>query len=243
LSTNPTSPDSSLADRGVSEEIYALRFPADAAHVQWRRDLWSVLHEGFFSRWIPSESTVLDFGCGTGELISAVRATRRIAADLRPSVANGLPADVEFVRTDGVHLPGVADGSIDVVFCSNVLEHMRDRDELTALLIEFRRVLRRTGRLLVMGPNLRFTGPAYWDFFDHRIPLTDRSLVEAFASADLVAETVIPRFLPYTTVGRRPVPLALVRLYLRLPFVWRLFGAQFFAIARPGPSRASADPR
>ena len=41
----------------------------------------------------------------------------------------------------------------------------------------------------------------------------------------------VPRFLPYTMVGRTP-PLWLVVLYLRVPFVWPLFGRQFFITAR-----------
>ena len=43
---------------------------------------------------------------------------------------------------------------------------------------------------------------------------------------------LIPRFLPYTTVGARRTPPALVRWYVRLPIAWRILGAQFFAVAR-----------
>jgi hypothetical protein len=42
----------------------------------------------------------------------------------------------------------------------------------------------------------------------------------------------IPRFLPYNMVRIRKRPLILVRLYLRLPIIWRFFGAQFLVIAR-----------
>jgi SAM-dependent methyltransferase len=121
---------------------------------------------------------------------------------------------------------------VDVIFCSNLLEHLPDRETVTALLREFRRLLSPAGRLLVLGPNLRFTGPAYWDFFDHVLPFTDRSLVEALATADLTTEILIPRFLPYTTVGSRRHPLWLVRCYLRFPPAWRLFGGQFFAVTQ-----------
>jgi SAM-dependent methyltransferase len=121
---------------------------------------------------------------------------------------------------------------VDVVFCSNLLEHLRDRETVTQLLGEFSRVLSPAGRLLVLGPNLRYTGAAYWDFFDHVLPFTHVTLVEALASAGFRPEKLIPRFLPYTTVGARPTPLSLVRLYLRVPLAWRVMGAQFFAVAR-----------
>lgn len=188
--------------------------------------------QDWFSRWIPAEATVVDFGCGHGEFINAVNARRRVGVDIREDVRERLGPGVEFQLARDAALPQLADGSADVVFCSNLLEHLRDRETVTALLREFGRVLSPAGRLLVLGPNLRYTGPAYWDFFDHVLPFTHVTLVEALATADLEAETLIPRFLPYTTVGSRLTPLPLVRLYLRLPLAWRWMGAQFFAVAR-----------
>ena len=41
-----------------------------------------------------------------------------------------------------------------------------------------------------------------------------------------------PRFLPYNMSRVRRRPLFLVKLYLRLPFAWSLFGHQFFLAAR-----------
>jgi len=216
------------------EAIYARRFPdEDDAHARWRRELWRVLVEDYFSRWLPADATVLDFGCGQGEFINAVRTRRRIGVDLRSGLEDHLDEGVEFVHTRDGRLAEIASGEIDVVFCSNLLEHLPSRQAVTDLLREFARVLSPTGRLLVLGPNLRYTGASYWDFFDHVVPLTDRSLVEALATADLTVETLIPRFLPYTTVGSRLFPLWCVRGYLRIPLAWRFFGAQFFAVTRP----------
>jgi hypothetical protein len=59
------------------DAIYARRFPDEDA-ARWRRELWQVLVDDFFSRWIPAEATVLDFGCGRGEFINAVHARRHI---------------------------------------------------------------------------------------------------------------------------------------------------------------------
>ena len=220
------------------DAIYARRFPDEDA-ARWRRELWQVLVDDFFSRWIPESATVLDFGCGHGEFINAVHARRRIGVDVRPDLYRHLADGVEFVHSPGVAVGGVSEGEVDVIFCSNLLEHLPDRAAVTALLREFRRLLSPAGRLLVLGPNLRFTGPAYWDFFDHVLPFTERSLVEALATADLTTEVLIPRFLPYTTVGSRRHPLWLVRCYLRFPLAWRLFGAQYFAVTKSGRSAAA----
>jgi SAM-dependent methyltransferase len=220
---------------GSDDAIYARRFPAeDPAHAAWRREVWQLLVREFFSRWISEDATLLDFGCGSGEFLAAARAKRRIGADLRDSLRELLPPGVEFLHARGGALPALADASVDLIFCSNLLEHLPGREQLLALLAEFRRLLAPRGRLLVLGPNLHYTGAAYWDFLDHVLPLTHRSLREALECAGFEVELLIPRFLPYTTVGAPRVPLALVRLYLRWPLVWRVFGAQFFAVARAG---------
>jgi hypothetical protein len=87
-----------------------------------------------------------------------------------------------------------------------------------------------------MGPNIRVAGGAYWDAFDHVVPLTERSMAEALELAGFETETSIARFLPFTMVDKKPPPSALIRLYLRLRPVWRVMGAQFLVVAtKPGP--------
>jgi SAM-dependent methyltransferase len=217
------------------EKAYARRFHDDSPRKQqWRRDLWQVLVDEYFSRFIPADAAVVDFGCGAGEFINAVKARRRVAVDLRDSVTEHLVPGVEFERSADGWPARVGEGSADVVFCSNLLEHLPDRRTLLAVFEDFRRVLGPRGRLLVLGPNLRYTGAAYWDFFDHVLPLTHLSLAEALQVAGFEVEELVPRFLPYTAVGKRSLtPLSLVRWYLRLPVLWKLLGAQFFAVARP----------
>ena len=221
-------------DRDKLDAIYSLRFPVqEEDNAAWRRRVWSVLVRDFFSRWIPREAAVLDFGCGIGEFINQVESRRRVGVDVRASARESLDEGVEFFLAGDANLPMLAEGEIDVIFCSNLLEHLPDRDTLLALFHEFRRVLAPDGHLLVLGPNLHYTGTAYWDFFDHILPLTHLSLTEALGAGGFETELMIPRFLPYTTVGARRTPPWMVRLYLRLPLAWRLFGAQFFAVARP----------
>jgi hypothetical protein len=56
--------------------------------------------------------------------------------------------------------------------------------------------------------------------------------VEGLEINGFVVAQVIDRFLPYTTKSRLPKSLFLIRLYLRLPFLWRLFGQQSFIVSR-----------
>jgi hypothetical protein len=75
-------------------------------------------------------------------------------------------------------------------------------------------------------PNIRLVGPRYWDFIDHKVALTERSLTEAAELAGLRTERVITRFLPDSTKGRRPSAAWLVRAYLAFSPAWWLLGKQ-----------------
>jgi ubiquinone/menaquinone biosynthesis C-methylase UbiE len=135
----------------------------------------------------------------------------------------------------------IKDESVDVAFISNFFEHI-DRDAILATLFETLRVLAPGGRLLILQPNIRFCGNNYWQFFDHVTPIDDRALSEALAATGFRIETCIPRFLPFTTKGRRPAAPWLVKLYLHLPLAWRIFGAQSFLVASASTSQAPPVP-
>jgi hypothetical protein len=82
-----------------------------------------------------------------------------------------------------------------------------------------------------MGPNAKLVPGAYWDLWDHYIPLTESSLSEALENRGFRVDRQESAFLPYTMAGKRPTPLILIRLYLALPVAWPLFGKQFLVIA------------
>jgi len=83
-----------------------------------------------------------------------------------------------------------------------------------------------------MQPNIRLTGGTYWDFLDHKTPLTEKSIIEAARMADLDIDEVIVRFLPYTTKSRFPQSPWLVRGYLWFRPAWLLLGRQTLLVAR-----------
>jgi 2-polyprenyl-6-hydroxyphenyl methylase/3-demethylubiquinone-9 3-methyltransferase len=97
---------------------------------------------------------VLDLGCGAGRFVAALRGAgaspvgvevAQAALDRAAAVAPG--ADLRLLGDDGT-IP-LEHGSVDLVWCSEVLEHVADA---AALLGEARRVLRRDGRMLVTVP-------------------------------------------------------------------------------------------
>lgn len=212
------------------ERLYRHRFQESTLPAKNR--IWQTLCKSFFSRYVSRDATVLDLACGYGEFINNIEAAQKIAVDINSDAADLLNSDVRFVRSPATQITAVQDSSVDVVFCSNFLEHLDSKAVLLNVFAEVHRVLKPGGRFLIMGPNIRYVYDRYWDFFDHHLPLSDESLEEALVLADFTPVRIVKRFLPYTTRSALPKAPWLIALYLNVPFAWPLLGKQFFAVAR-----------
>ena len=209
--------------------IYEHRFKKLEAY---RNRVWQVLTGRFFSKWISPDHSVLDLGCGFGEFINNIKAQKRYGMDLNPATAGKLAKDVRFIEQDCSEQWDLPDQSLDIVFTSNFLEHLNDKDAVKRTLRQAFRCLRPGGLLIAMGPNIRYLPGIYWDFFDHHVILTEKSLAEALSISGFTVQSTIARFLPYTMVGDFRYPLFLLSLYLHLPFLWWIKGRQFLVVAR-----------
>ena len=133
--------------RALYEDFWA-GAPADPEPWAWERRRALLLGEAR-----PGER-VLDLGCGAGRFVAALRAAgadpvgvelAEAALERARAVAPG--ADLRLLEDDG-SIP-LEHGSVDLVWCSEVLEHVADGAHL---LQEARRVLRPGGRVLVTVP-------------------------------------------------------------------------------------------
>ena len=110
------------------------------------------------SRFIqPDRNAVaLDAGCGSGELSTQLAGNYKqvigidysqIMIDL--ARRSGAPANVEFHQADCAHMP-IADNTADRIFSLGLLDYLPD---LEAVLGEFRRVSKPSGRVVLTVPK------------------------------------------------------------------------------------------
>jgi SAM-dependent methyltransferase len=208
---------------------YRLRFEALAPY---RDRIWKVLTQNFFQRYVSQDAVVLDLGSGWGEFIRNIKASSKYAMDLNPDSGTRVGAGVQFLLQDCSQEWAVSPNSIDLVFTSNFFEHLPTKEALRSALAQVLRCLKPGGRLVCLGPNIRFLPDVYWDFWDHYLPLSDRTLVEGLSLAGFAVERCIPRFLPYSMSQGFTPPVRFVSIYLRVPLLWPIFGKQFLVVAR-----------
>ena len=219
-------------DKHIGEDvstIYAHRFK----NFEIERDrIWRVLAASYFQMWVRPTDAVLDIGAGYCEFINNIEAKEKFALDVNPMTRLRAVSNVTVSLQDVCRSWPMESETIDVAFSSNFFEHLPSKEDLSHCLQESRRVLRHGGLIILMGPNIRFCPGIYWDFFDHHLPLSDRSMAEALELSGFEKRLVIPRFLPFTMSGKRPPAAIFVRLYLLMPILWRILGKQFLIVAQ-----------
>jgi ubiquinone/menaquinone biosynthesis C-methylase UbiE len=177
-------------------ELLGERIPADHSH--------KVLADDYARRYMadpgrPPSPRVLDLGCGAGDSVGLFRSleprVRWTGVDIErsPEVAERTRTDAEFVTFDGVRLP-FGDDSFDLVYCKQVLEHVRHPEPLLA---EVARVLAPGGSFAGSTSHLEaFHSLSLWNY-------TPYGLATLIEDAGLQVIEVRPVIDAFTLVGWR----------------------------------------
>ena len=121
---------------------------------------WRKLEHVINAARLAPNTSVFDFGCGTGILLPRLAANGRsvLATDLYPEIARNLAnrlglQGVQFVPADRWQRM-IPEGRVETIIAANVLEHVQDRREIIAA---FLRKLTPAGRLVICGPTENLT--------------------------------------------------------------------------------------
>jgi len=218
-----TLPDLETAMTSSTElgELYDAYFKTRFGYDPRRDEIWKEVVRWIQANYIPENSRVLDCGAGYCNFINHVKATHRAAVDVFSEFPSYAAEGVETHISNVTDMSFFADSSFDVIFASNLCEHLT-RPDMIRFLAEVRRILRLGGRLILMQPNFKYCSRTYFDDYTHIQIFTDASLFDFLEAYGLRIVGNYPKFMPVNMKStlRLNLPMLplLVRAYLASPF-------------------------
>lgn len=209
------------------QKLYSFRF----RHVNQksREVVW-----GEIAKYISTKSNqplrVLDPACGSGEFINSCAANDKWAVDIGGS-GSELHPDITFIG-ESFFEATLPKKYFDLIFMSNILEHMESQAMVNKFLQKAFMHLRPGGIVVVLGPNFKYCSKEYFDFADHTVVLTHFSVEEHLIAANFDLISTTARFLPFSFRQSLPSTKITTKWYLKSSWLWRFFGKQFLVIAK-----------
>lgn len=207
----------------MNSNYFTTRYTFDKS----RRSVWKAICE-YLGKVIPPDAVVLELGAGYCDFINQVKALRKYAFDINPQVAEYCNSDVTFIDAplDKSNIPA---DSVDIVFASNLLEHLGDQ-EANILLTQIHRLLKKKGKVIIIQPNYHFCYREYWDDFTHLKAYSHISMSDLLVSKGFKTITIEKKFLPFSFKSIFPKSYLLTKLYL-MSF-WRPMAKQMLIVAQ-----------
>ena len=212
------------------KDYYRHRFSAEER--KRKNKIWHSLCRYAFQKHVSYSDTVMDLGAGYCEFINNIKCKRKIAVDINPETKKFAKRGVEVFNKSPLTLGKTFREEIDIVFISNFFEHLNSKEEIINIMEVVNSILKPGGKIIVMQPNISLAGEKYWDFIDHKLPLTVPSLVEALGITNFALAETVEKFLPFTTKNSYPVYPWMIYLYLKLPDFLRIGAGQSLIVAK-----------
>jgi len=213
-------------------EYYLSRYTYDRGRVK----VWKAICK-YLQKYINDDSSIVDIGAGYCDFINNINAKFKYAVDVNKNSEKYCNQDVKFYSSvnnlqnalvSSFSISLESNNRIDVVFISNLLEHLNDT-ECSELLKSINSILKEQGKLIIIQPNYYYSYKNYWDDYTHIKAYSHTSLCDLLIANDFKIERCEKRFLPFTMKSLFPKTYFLTRLYLALPF--HPFAKQMLVIA------------
>jgi len=210
---------------GDADNYYRARFIFNS-----KRDVvWKEICRFLQEHYVTVQSSVLEIGAGYCHFINHIEAVEKHALDISDEVIKYAGPGVVSHIQSCVTLGKFEDRCFDVVFASNVFEHLV-REDMVRTLTEIKRVLKTNGKLIIIQPNFKYCAKEYFDDYTHLQIFTHIGVTDLLIGLGFSIVDVKPRFLPFSMKSNLPKYTWLVRLYLLSPF--KPFAGQMLVVAK-----------
>ncbi len=193
-----------------------------------RKEVWKAIVQDL-QKYINENNSVIDLGAGYGDFINLIKCRKKYAVDTDYEYTNYYSSEVEFIQSDSSNLQLIKEGSIDVVFASNLLEHL-SKKQLIKTISEISRITHSGSALILIQPNYRYAYRNYFDDFTHVTIFTHISIQDWLMTNNFKTIRIVPRYLPLTMKSFLPKNYFLTKLYLLFPL--KIMGGQMLIIAK-----------
>ncbi len=201
--------------------------PEQYPYLKFRVGVWREIVR-YIHRDVGTVPLVVELAAGFCDFINQYPAQKKICYEINPDMKRWAGADIEMRCENALSVGGMDDASVDLVFASNFLEHLDEKD-LDKLIPRIYKVLRPAGKLVLLQPNYRLCKDHYFDDPTHLTVFSDEKMGEFLGEYGFSINKIIPGFLPFSMKSRLPKWPFWVRLYLASPI--KPSAAQMYVVA------------
>lgn len=173
---------------------------------------------------------ILDPCAGSCEFLNSLEKAECWGVDIQNSILINKKSHINAIVSD-IFEADLPKNYFNAIFISNFLEHLNSHEQLSIFIRKMRDCLAESGKICILGPNFKYSYKEYFDCFDHKLMLTHHSLAELLYSENLTINKIYNKFLPYSFRSKLPASRLFTKLYLQMPYLWKIFGKQFLIIA------------
>lgn len=206
----------------MTSDYFKTRYTFDKG----RKEVWRAICN-YLTRYVSPQSSVLEIGSGYCDLINNINAKSKVAIDSDINSKQYCDPDVSFLHIKATEME-FAENSLDVVFASNLFEHLNDSD-LDILTAKIFKSLKPKGKLILIQPNYYYAYRTYWDDYTHIKAFSHVSLSDFLITQGFKIVKAEKKFLPFSFKSLLPKSYYITKLYLAS--FWRPFAKQMLIIA------------
>jgi SAM-dependent methyltransferase len=202
-------------------------FESRLQDVPARAQVWKHLVK-YFQRFIKPGDSVLELGAGYCHFINNIDSRKKFAVDKFNRLREFANPEVDTFIEDVCNLEEIISEKIDVIFASNLLEHLSlSQNEI--LLESIKACLKKDGKLILMQPNYRFSFRHYFDDYTHVTAFSHTSLMDLLDAHGFKILKLQKKFMPFSIKNSKIDLSFLIPFYLKFPI--KPFAGQMMIVA------------